>query len=878
MSFAPFGNTRLKDACLRGDIDAVRNLLKTNNVNVNYQNSGRVSPLYCACQNGHINIVKLLLENGASIDIEMYGGFTPLYVACQNGHIDIVKLLLEQGASINNEMNSGATPLYVACERGQTDIVKLLLEHGASIDKEKDGGLTPLHVACYFGRIEVVSLLLDQGANHKLKTHGGKTAKDYAQEKGYFDIVKLFPAKKKTEPPQDSKKPNQKEIEPPNDSPLHENSNQDSDRKKVDMLRSEVEILRRKNEILEARDIMRKAMSSLQRSNADIPYSYVEECTNDFAQGRVLGKGGFGCVYFAQDKVDEMIQFAVKKVSHDSRHLGWREIEALRRVAHPNIVRIYGTSTEGNDKKSDVYLLLEYASRGDLGNVLSSDEGRRKLSSNARVNILCQVAQAMHFLHSGGVADENKQIYEIFHRDINPSNIWLDDKRNVKLMVDCELAQFKLAGGVKEADITSADTSLKTMTANHSLESNHSMCPHWKARKVDFEGRCDVYSFGVVMMEIITGCLEDDLVHKYRVSEKLQDNFDKMAGSDWDCAKKQLSDLAISCVEYELNDRPTVIELIETLSYIQMGRRKILDAPFVSPRPDALGTTERTCQICNRNCNTGKIIACHYGHEVDSSCFCNRSMKDRRDFFKCPMPICNSDIVGGLAMLATKIPVEYVMLLNFEMHSKQEQKLKEVKTDVQVVNDKLVEMWKQMTLIAAENHPCPCFVLIVPTTGNKEKRTLENFLSKPVRIFFLCEDSWEPVEAFETSMKREWLGKLAPLLKISIQIFAKAAADPSSQIVMAAIEFVCKLVGKTFDQKFSDFDRKIESGIGLHPTDRSVADGFFQDEEVIAIVKEAYEALAEEAEKEKNSEWKKKMKPVLSPDTGKTIKWVLKDR
>ena len=51
-----------------------------------------------ASQNGHLEIVRLLLESGADKDLTKNDGATALTIASQNGHLEVVRLLLESGA------------------------------------------------------------------------------------------------------------------------------------------------------------------------------------------------------------------------------------------------------------------------------------------------------------------------------------------------------------------------------------------------------------------------------------------------------------------------------------------------------------------------------------------------------------------------------------------------------------------------------------------------------------------------------------------------------------------------------------------------------------------------------------------------------------
>ncbi len=104
-----------------------------------------MSDLHRACETGNIEEVRLLVDSGADIEVKNNDGWTPLYVVSRNGHIDIVKLLVDlgpscmaapavmPGADIEAKATIGWTPLLYASRYGCVDIVKLLINLGADI-------------------------------------------------------------------------------------------------------------------------------------------------------------------------------------------------------------------------------------------------------------------------------------------------------------------------------------------------------------------------------------------------------------------------------------------------------------------------------------------------------------------------------------------------------------------------------------------------------------------------------------------------------------------------------------------------------------------------------------------------------------------------
>jgi len=157
---------QLWEACSGGNVQEVITLLRSSQINTNWQDSELSrTPFYRACgYSGNAEIVKLLL-NDKRVDINkaQSQGVTPFYIACQEGHNEIVKLLLDDHrVDINKTMDMGATPFFIACGSGCIEIVKLLLnDKRVDINQADRIDETPFYIACQNGHIEIVKLLLN---------------------------------------------------------------------------------------------------------------------------------------------------------------------------------------------------------------------------------------------------------------------------------------------------------------------------------------------------------------------------------------------------------------------------------------------------------------------------------------------------------------------------------------------------------------------------------------------------------------------------------------------------------------------------------------------------------------------------------------------
>ncbi len=80
--------------------NAVRALLQRPDTKVDLANGEGHTALHMACNSGHLECVRMLLDAGADMNAGTARKFTPLTLASINGHFEIVELLIEAGATL----------------------------------------------------------------------------------------------------------------------------------------------------------------------------------------------------------------------------------------------------------------------------------------------------------------------------------------------------------------------------------------------------------------------------------------------------------------------------------------------------------------------------------------------------------------------------------------------------------------------------------------------------------------------------------------------------------------------------------------------------------------------------------------------------------
>ncbi|MEP6765779.1 MAG: protein kinase, partial [Gemmatimonadaceae bacterium] len=206
---------------------------------------------------------------------------------------------------------------------------------------------------------------------------------------------------------------------------------------------------------------------------------------------RVLGEGGMGIVYEAED--DQLHRNVALKVIRGelvTPELARRfalESEALGRLQHPGIAQIYEVGSDEGPTGPRSFFAMELV----RGLPLTAYANTKRLELPERLELFALICDAVHHAHRQGVV----------HRDLKPANILVDESGQPKIL------DFGVAR-ITDSDIPSTrHTSMGEMLGTLQYMSPEQV----DAIPANVDARSDVYSLGVLLYELISGRLPYNL-------------------------------------------------------------------------------------------------------------------------------------------------------------------------------------------------------------------------------------------------------------------------------------------------------------------------------------------------------------------------------
>lgn len=202
----------------------------------------------------------------------------------------------------------------------------------------------------------------------------------------------------------------------------------------------------------------------------------------------LIGTGGMGQVWKARDiRLEEERLVAIKFIrwQNDDEHK-MREMRALARLDHPNIIHLIGF---GETPNGTPYLVMNFVPGGSLHNHLNQG----LLDATTRDRVLKELCDALDYVHSQNVV----------HRDLKPANILFDDLGHVRI------GDFGLAKLVETTRVASIPGGTPRFQApEQSAQAIHATLERGEMPIIDH--RADIYALGVIAWLLFTGHYPDD--------------------------------------------------------------------------------------------------------------------------------------------------------------------------------------------------------------------------------------------------------------------------------------------------------------------------------------------------------------------------------
>ena len=266
---------------------------------------------------------------------------------------------------------------------------------------------------------------------------------------------------------------------------------------------------------------------------------------------RNLGSGSYGTVYLAKNNLKENL-VAIKVIEKvpsniiDDMEIK-NEINILKSLSHPNIVKIY----EFFDTAVDYYIVTEYCKKGELFDYINNKYSERQLAV-----LFYQVFSGLCYLH------EKK----ILHRDLKLENLMISE-------IEKDINTGEEYFWMKIIDFGTAKIFERKKKEKEIIGSSYYIAP--EVLKKNYNEKCDTWSVGVILYMTLTGVppfdgeTDEDIIHRIKIGKYSKTNKRFLEHSP------EVIDLVNSLLERNIDKRLSAKQALEHQWFKKFGGRNL---------------------------------------------------------------------------------------------------------------------------------------------------------------------------------------------------------------------------------------------------------------------------------------------------------------
>ena len=278
---------------------------------------------------------------------------------------------------------------------------------------------------------------------------------------------------------------------------------------------------------------------------------------SNYVRGKSLGKGAYGNVYESRNptfnnkvamKIIDKNKIELDEINDDIKS----EINILKKLSHPNIVKIY----EFYESDNCFYIINEYCKGGQLYEYLT----KNKLTEEQLCVIFYQVFSGLIYLHE----------HSILHGDLKPENILISS-------VEKDLETNEDFAWIKIIDFGTAKIFKKQIKKGENIEGTlYYIAPEVFSGNIDiYDEKSDIWSIGIILYRALT--------RKYPFIGRNEDEtISFIIDKDHDCNNElllghsnEIQDLIKKLLKKDPNERPSAKEALNHEWFKKFNPRRL---------------------------------------------------------------------------------------------------------------------------------------------------------------------------------------------------------------------------------------------------------------------------------------------------------------